>query len=380
LVVLAGCSRSAETAVPVKRAALPTGVPAAAPEEEAARRSQIAHEIAAIESECRTAAAGDWQRWENETARYRSQLKERVDALNSHGAAPPAYLAGRDLPIFQIKPKMGSAHIINPMEWNEFRTNRPVVAGSKWLRKRGIDVIFVSVPSMPEIYIDQFLNVTPADGIIAPHIRQTFLQLLQSDVEVVDTFQLMRAARGRGFQYLPADHHWNQLGMRATVQDIARRLSRYHFGRDAKQAAPVSKTTSGPYKLPLTDTGKPWRPMGAEALSERQWNAALGMLPGSMDYITAPDGSPLADDPASPVMLIGNSYAIDFRELLIRETNLRIRTRWGNGHTTQALAEFLREPEQLNGVRVIIWITADEFLFMFRYLPPEIREVLDDAE
>jgi hypothetical protein len=95
-----------------------------------------------------------------------------------------------------------------------------------------------------------------------------------------------------------------------------------------------------------------------------------------MDKITAPDGTALADDPQSPVVLIGNSFAVHFGDLLVRDANLRIRNRWGNGHTTDAFAGFVREPETLDGVKVVIWVTADQFRPSLRPLPDEVMKAL----
>ncbi len=387
LVVLAGCGPPPEP-VSVSRLAPEerverSGAPAPSPEERQAResrRTRVRHDADAIRSECERAAGGDWRKWEDETARYRGALKPRLAALKRLNLANSELLAGRDLPIFQVNAQTALAHVVDPGHWDAFRKTRAVAAASRWLRERGIDLNFIAVPSMPEVYVEQFLDDTPPDGVIAPHVRQTFLELLESDVEVVDTFRPMREARARGFLYLPADHHWNQLGMRATVRDVAERLSRYPFGQEAKRAAPVTKTESGPYVLPPTENGTPWRPFGSAAISDSQWQSALGTLPRTMDRITSPDGSPVPDDPRSPVMLIGNSFAMQFRELLIREANLRLRTRWGNGSTTDAFPGFLREPEALDGVRVIVWVTDNEALAQFRPLPAAIMETLRDAE
>lgn len=90
--------------------------------------------------------------------------------------------------------------------------------------------------------------------------------------------------------------------------------------------------------------------------------------------ITMPDGKVPPDDPKSPVMLIGNSYAINFRELLIKDLNLLIRTNASGGQTTDSFADFLRDPELLNNCRVVVWITSGQHLPDFKPLPPAIAE------
>jgi hypothetical protein len=233
---------------------------------------------------------------------------------------------------------------------------------------------------MPEVYIEHFLTETPPDGVIAPQRRKTFLELLEDNVEVVNTFRLMRDGRDRGFQFLPGDHHWNQLGMLTAARDIADRLSRYPFGREAKKAAPVTKSRPGPYEPPSAEKRAAFSIPGGATLTDSQWKAALGTQPATIDYVTSPDGSPLADDTRSPVLLIGNSYVPGFRELLVREANLRVRTNWGNGQSTQAFAGFLREPETLDGVRVVVWVNCDQFLAYFSAMPEAVTATLRDAE
>lgn len=383
LVILAGCGRPAETVTP-KPPAAPERTAARLPpvemEARESRQSQLRHDADAIRSECERAAGGDWRKWQAETARYRDALTARIAKLKFNNLLECEFLAALDRPYFQDTVRMSLGPAVDPTRWDDFRKTRAVVAGSRWLRGRGVDLVFVTVPTMPEVYIEHFLAETPPDGVIAPHRRRTFLDLLEADVEVVNTFRLMRDARDRVFQYLPADHHWNQPGMLATARDVADRFSRYQFGKDAKKAAPVTKSRPGPYVPPSAEQRKAASVPGGGTLTEEQWQSALGTQPATIDYITSPDGSPLADDPRSPVLLIGNSYVVGFREVLIREANLRVRTNWGNGQSTQAFAGFLREPETLDGVKVVVWVNADQFLAHFSAMPEPVTATLQDGE
>jgi hypothetical protein len=379
LIALTGCGRPAaavpsEVAEPQARAAAPKVLAELEGGDE--RRLQIRQDVLAIQAECEHAAGGDWTKWQEQTARYRAVLKARLDGLKHQGMLIREALVGRDQPFFETNPRMNLAHLVDPDDWNEFRKARPVVAASRWLRDRGIDLIFVTVPAMPEVYVEHFLADVPSDGIIAPHVRKTLLELLENDVETIDSFRLMRSVRHQCFEFLPADHHWNQFGMSGTVRETARRLGRYRFGRNGRQAPPCTRTVQGPYTLPPSGDGTDWCPIGRNLLSEDQWQAALGTLPRTMDYVTAPDGSPLVDDPRSPVALIGDSFALNFQELLVRETNLPLRSRWAYGNTTEAFAGFLREPEALAGVRVVVWLTSNDSLYKFRNMPEPVLATL----
>jgi hypothetical protein len=71
-------------------------------------------------------------------------------------------------------------------------------------------------------------------------------------------------------------------------------------------------------------------------------------------------------------LLIGHSYCCNFEEELARELNLPIRPRWFDGQTSEVFIDFLRQPELLDGVRVVVWITTTQHLTHFWGLPPEI--------
>jgi hypothetical protein len=88
--------------------------------------------------------------------------------------------------------------------------------------------------------------------------------------------------------------------------------------------------------------------------------------------VRALEGGPVADDPGSPVLLIGNSFGYGFREQLVRQANLLVRTRTGNDRTTEALADFLRDPELLNRVKVVVWVTTEHHFKRFKPLPRQV--------
>jgi hypothetical protein len=396
LLALAGCNRAPETALdtrpdqspPTSKIAKPATIwPADDPGAADARNARIRQSIEAIYAECGNAADGDWEKWEYETDTYRSALKDRIGALKNLTAWKCEALAGRDLPLFEAGAHFTLSHVVNPDHWREFRQTRAVLAARNWLKQQDIDLIFVPAPAMPEVYVEHFLDEVPADGIIAPHIRQAYLEMLESDVEVVDAFQILRGLRNRELLYLPADNHWNEAGMRAVARDVAARVGRYRFGQQARQAPPVTKSTPGPYLVqgfkdgdPAGDgKGPPWLMSGWSCLTEEQQKIVARVMPKTMDHITLPDGTPVPDDPASPVMLIGNSYAEQFCELLIREMNLPLRSRWASGSTTQSFTAFVREPESLEGVRVIVWVTAHHYMSQFKPMPPPVLLALNDA-
>jgi hypothetical protein len=348
-----------------------------------AREMSIHRNTAAIDAECRRAADGDWARWERDTAVYRTALKARIDALKvfdpprgvllDAGSEP---LEGLDnFPLFEVGPRAYLQYLYQPEILEPFRKNRAVVVAHHWLRDRGIDLIFVPVPKMTEVYIEHFLDPCPPDGIIAPQVRRTLHELLQEGVEVVDGLPLFRSLRDSDAEYLynTADPHWGYRGIRVMAKEVADRITRYKFGASARYGLPIVRTA--PDRLSImdrTDAELSKTIAGWLALSEQQRARAREAQSSSFSHVTLWDGQDPPDDPESPVLIIGNSFVQHFREQLIREMNLLVCARWRAGGTTEAFGDFLREPELLKHCKVVVWVTSDRHFPDFKPLPEKI--------
>jgi SGNH hydrolase-like domain, acetyltransferase AlgX len=301
--------------------------------ERVARTEAIRRTKATIEAELQQ-AGGDWARWQRQTEACRQGYAARCKALEK-GAA----LEGRNgFPLLEIRAAATMQFLYEPQSIDAFRRDKPVVAVSRWLKQRGVDLIFVPAPKMSEVYVEQFFDSCPADGVVAPHVRHAVLEMLDDDVEAIDAFSILRAGREKGYVYLSADTHWSAMGQSLVAGEIAGRLQRYDFARLAKAAVPISKT----------ETVRP--------------------------DITQED---VPDSPASPVLLVGDSYVPGFREQLIRATNLRVRTAWAGGITTEPFAEIVLDEDKLAGVRVIVWVVSNWHLAQFKPLPPTIVDALE---
>jgi hypothetical protein len=253
--------------------------------------------------------------------------------------------------------------VLDPDSLHTMRAEKVVLAGADWLRKRGIELIFVAVPQMTEVYIEHFLNPCPADGVVAAHLRRAFLELLDDDIEVVDAFQPLRASRqpAPDYLYASADQHWSSRGQRIVATAVAGRLARYPFCQQAL-ARPTIVAIAGFGDVQI-------RQAGYAALTEDQRRraiAAQNLVP--MTRIVLADGNEPADDPESPIMLVGDSFAAGFREELMRATNLRLRTKRGDGNTSQWFTDFLRETDLLDGVRVVVWVQSEQHMANVRPL------------
>jgi hypothetical protein len=284
---LAGCSAPAPTVARMRAEPPPVSSVSPAPDPAVAKAhaDQMQADQLAIEGECQRAAGGSWDAWERATEPYRKALRKNIAAvpvvLRQKGGAPAQEL---DIAV----------------SLDASQHSRAVVAASQWLRKRGIDLIFVPVPRKAEVYAENFLDPCPTDGIIAPHVRRTLLSLMKQDVETLDVFPALRAERNKPL-YNATDPHWSADGSGVAAKMLAGRLRRYGG--------------------------------------------------------------------TSSVLLIGNSYTPALHERLEGEMG-HVRCMWRGGHTVEMFADFLREPELLDGVRVVALVAL--WQEKIADMPPEI--------
>jgi SGNH hydrolase-like domain, acetyltransferase AlgX len=372
---------------PIAGAATPEDPRQPEPRAIEAREARIRGDTAAIEAECRRAAGGDWAKWQWDTAPYRADLKAKVEALKPLPSLGPGYpglhyqpLEGcNGFPLFQVDPRDHIGYLYEPEKLDAFWEERSVVAASRWLRQKGIDLIFVPVPKMTEVYIDHFLSACPSDGIVAPHVRHTLVDLLKQDVEVVDCLPLFRPLRDTDSEYLynAADPHWGPRAMRIAAKEIAGRIERYKFGARARYTLPITRTTPETLWLEAAVGGigsGVWLTLSAEqAARAKQVQTTV------LSQVYPRNGEYLPDDPSSPVLLIGNSFVTWFKEQLVKELNLLVSLDQAGGQTTEAFVDFLRDPSILAHTRVIVWLTTEQHMTQFKPMPAPIMQALDTA-
>jgi hypothetical protein len=350
------------------------------PREEGPRAREIHETLEVIRAECQRHAGGDWDRWSNELGPVRTDLLKKIRAVKAYRPEAAGYfvarspvLEGRDhFPLFEPAPEHYLRHVVEPASLDAFRTERPVVAASRWLKARGIDVIFVPVPKMTEIYPEYFTDHCPPDRIIAPRVRQTMLELLEADVEVVDLWYAFQAERDQSDEllYQPADPHWGPRAQAIAARLIAERLKRYEFVVKAQAAKPIWQGPDLPF--PAASEGAAFK-----ALNPDQQKRAIEHQPRS-SRIPAKYLRPQFDDSA-PVACIGDSYNGGFMELLGRELNLPMRPLAGGGNTTDAFKNFLRDPDVLKDCKVVIWLVCTSSLKNPWPVPQKIHETFVSA-
>jgi hypothetical protein len=355
---------------------------AASPRQSAAelqRAARIRDTITFLRAECQRNAGGEWDEWVRKLAGVRAELKSKIAALKplhpkaeGYFEARSAVLEGRNkFPLLEIAPEYYLKYLVSPESTDQFRKERPIVAAARWLRSRGIDVIFVPVPKMTEVYPEYFVDSCPQDRIVAPHIRRLILELLEADVEVVDLLPLFLKERDKDPEplYLPADPHWGPRGQALAARAIADRLRRYDFIQTAQAGTAIWKAVNTPY-LPVEACA------AFTALSSEQQQRALAVHPRFHLSVSDMKGAPLLS-PDSPVMFIGDSYIAGLFDQVGRKINLPPHVEHHGGETTHAFKDFLREPSLLKNCKVVVWVNCNTSLQAAWPLPPVIKANLE---
>ncbi|HVK15412.1 MAG TPA: hypothetical protein VM533_00595 [Fimbriiglobus sp.] len=378
LAAMTACSGPTDDAAPSETGTASTQVEKAAPSRlpDEVRAEPIRATIAQIRVECQRNAGGDWGRWVQMLEPYRSSLRVRVQEAKTFDPMAKGYFEARspvlqakdDFPLFECAPKNYLHFVLDPESLEPFRKERSVAAASRWLKQKGIDLVFVPVPKMTEVYPEKFADGSPADRIIAPQVRRLWLELLEADVEVVDllpTFLVERDA-GQGYLYLPADPHWAPRAHAIGARVVADRLKRYDFVSRAQTGPPICRAVEMPF-TPIAETA------GYAALNPEQRVRAEKAHPKTHTQVANLEGK-FFHSTQSPVLVIGNSYNAWFRDLLGKELNTALHYHDAGGQTTEAFGDMLRDPDMLKDVKVVVWVTTHNALDAFKPLPKPIRE------
>ena len=323
------------------------------------RREAIHRTARGIELECQTHAGGDWNRWFAELAPFRAGLRKAVAAVKPYNPTADGTVDARcalleargNPPLFETCPEMYLRYLYGPRDLDQYIETRRVVpalkAVSAWLKARGIDLVFVPVPKMTEVYADRIVPGVAPGTIVAPQGRRLLLELLRADVEVVDLLPAFLAARGSSPEplYRPVDPHWAQRAMSLAAGAIAERLQRYDFVRKTR-AEPPGYTTN---ESSVYDPG-----VGYPALDPDQKQRVGKALTSRRMFVGEGSRKLLSDDAA--VIFVGDSYNYGLTPLVVRQINAPVREFIGGGHTTEAIGDFVRDPTLLEKCRVVVWV------------------------
>ena len=261
-----------------------------------------------------------------------------------------------------------------PVSTSEFLTRTAFVSSieaiSRWLASHGVDLIFVPVPKMTEVYPEAFVAGAPADRIVAPQMRRAIFELLERNVEVVDLLPLFLEARkrpGAPSLYQHADPHWAWEGQRIAVEKIVRRLRRYPEVRKALAAPRRFRTWTERRDLTAISAA-------FGALAPEQARRVKPFLTANVELAAPLGETPLASDTA-PIALAGDSYNNGLEGGLAARLNMPIRDLHASGGSLAPFKDLLRDPESMKSMRVLVFLVNNQGLWEFpATLPGEIAK------
>lgn len=323
------------------------------------RTERIARSIEALRSEVEV--YGSWVSWERSLQEFRRRLKSLSEELSRQRLefmqGEDTYLFHRiELKSFGHEREEDLAAIDEVASWSS--PYRVVVDTASQLKKRGVDLIFIPIPSRVELYPEKIDSTLKLSAPISPIRKALILKLLEADVEAVDLLPLYRKHKQAHTEpwvedlYHLDEFHYSAKAIKLTAKFIARRLKDYES--IGKASDEMAITLSGEW---LEEThGWAQEP---ELRDRYEWNYSQGTL----------NGKPLEMPPGDArILIIGDSF-VALTALFVPSTQLPVHV-WkelsipldwnfmfgGGGAVPTMLAK--EGADFINSRRVIIWVTA----------------------
>ena len=257
---------------------------------------------------------GTWTAWNNEVATLQEVLKKRLADMPEGSKA----IAGRDGYLFFRR----SMEYLRGGDLGKQKGDRnpiPVIVEFKRvLAARGVDFLFVPVPTKEEIFPDEIAapgQPSPAGlagQVVNPFERKFLLDLADHGVETVDLLAPLLAARKADDAksdakskeakseplYQAQDTHWTARGLALAATLVAERIKRYPWysriaaHRRALTTKDASFSRHGDLHARLPEAER--ATFAPETLVGHQ--------------VVNPDGTLYEDDPDSPIVILGDSF------------------------------------------------------------------------
>jgi len=324
---------------------------------------------------------GSWDDWNASVEPFRVALRARIAAAKPNNPEAKGPSEGRyevleslgDPPRFEAWPSSYLRYITKaPLSTSGFISQTAFVSSigaiSRWLASHGIDLIFVPVPKMTEVYPDQFVQETPADRIVSPPMRRAIHDLLDQGVEVVDLLPVFLEARKKKgpslYQY--CDPHWTWEGQRIALEEIVKRLQRYPVVRKAQAEPHLYRAFTERRDLTAISAT-----LGA--LTAEQATRVKPLLTYDVELVVPLGTAPLTSE-TSPIALAGDSFNNGLEANLSHRLNLPIRDLHASG-SSSPFKDLLRDPESMKSIKVMIYLVSNPGLWEFpAKLPGEISK------
>ena len=271
------------------------------PRLEIARRARIQAARRRLEDEVRRFGDGScWDQWaaRSDLVAFRRDLQRWIDADKLEF-----------LTLFEANARfVYSDTALRLVTAGDFTTDtrhpsalETLVQWSTDLRERGIDFIYMPVPTSVEVYPEHASEAVAPGDIVSPYQRRFLHALLEWDVEVIDLLPVFLDVRRESpgeLLYQPRDLHWSNTAVQRAAALLATRLSRFAFtppsaGGRRFETRELAMRTEGEFVSRLPP----------------EVQATYPLVHFAVRQVFLPDGSPYADVGQSPVLVVGDSFS-----------------------------------------------------------------------
>jgi hypothetical protein len=329
----------------------------------------------ALEAELQQLGSGDYAQWQRQLAPFHEALRKRLKRMPRQAKA----VAGSDGYLFyqnSLKYAIGG----DLEQQRKGKNPLPIIVEFKrQLERRGVDFLFVPVPTKLEVYpekLDPSFDEL-AGAIVNPYQRKLLLALSKQGVEVVDLLPgFLSAKDGAGEPlYQHQDTHWTDRGLQLAAERLSARIQRYPWYPELARHARAFGLRQTHFtrfgdlhsRLPLGEQKK-YTP---ETLIAHQ--------------VFGPDQQPYDDDPQSPIVLLGDSFTAVYQLMDAEHAGISAHVARGIGYPVDLVMSYGGGPnvrqkllrrgwDSLVSKRLVIWMMTARDLYDYW----EDWEPLDD--
>lgn len=309
---------------------------------------------------------GSWEAWDRSLKRFQTDVRALLQDVPDDVSG----IVGRDGWLF-FRGDLEYLLSGDLREQPEGKNPWPAIIDFReQLQARGVDLLIVIIPTKAEIYPEKLSEHAPGpEGPwVTPWCRKLQGELAAAGVDVVDLLPAFMAERDSGDEplYMPQDTHWTNRGVQLAARLIARRVRRYPWfaevgaapGRYTVRPATCTRLGDIVGMLPEAERVR-YRPMELTALQ-----------------VVGPDGELYTDDPASPIVMLGDSFTgvFHFEDCkhaglsahLAKELGLPIDLIMAQGSGPRIRGRLARRgPDGLQGKRLVIWTMVARDLYNY---------------
>ncbi len=225
------------------------------------------------------------------------------------------------------------------------------------LRAQGVELVLLIAPGKEAIYPEWLSRrYPPENGPPSNQDMAAFLEAMRrAGITAVYPAEALWRGKLTGQMYLRQDTHWTPEGMAIAADELARALGDALAGPGGLAVRPMTVTRHGDLYDMLGLPDYLPEPMPPETVTVRQ--------------VVDASGRPVEPDPASPVVLLGDSFTNIYsvaamgwgdhaglgEQLALRLGRPVDIIALNDGGVNTARVSFARRPDALAGKRVVVW-------------------------